>query len=81
MLSCKDINQNADQYIDGELTIRQRLAVGFHLLMCVHCRRYVRQLAATINTLRQLPKKECSEVQMEQIIHRLLDKEENQDNL
>ena len=81
MLSCKDINQNADQYIDGELTIRQSLAVGFHLLMCVHCRRYVRQLAAMVNTLRKRPKAECSEVQMEQIIHRLLDKEENQDNL
>ncbi len=73
MLSCKDINQKASQYIDGELTIRQRLVVGFHLLMCVHCRRYVRQLAATINTLRQLPKKECSDRQMEHIIDRLLD--------
>ncbi len=75
MLSCKDINQKASLYIDGELTIRQRLAVGFHLLMCVHCRRYVRQLAATINTLRQLPKKECSDGQMEHIIDRLLDDE------
>ena len=75
MLSCKDINEKANQYIDGELTIRLRLAVGFHLLMCVHCRRYVRQLVATINTLRQLPKKECSNGQIEQIIDRLLNDE------
>ncbi len=81
MLSCKDINQKASQYIDSELSFSQRLAIGFHLLMCVHCRRYMRQLAAMVNTLRQRPKAECSEVQMEQIIHRLLDKEENQDNL
>lgn len=81
MLSCKNINEKASQYIDGELTIRLRLAVGSHLLMCVHCRRYVRQLAAMVNTLRQRPKAECSEVQMEQITYRLLDKEENQDNL
>ncbi len=75
MLSCKDIHQYANQYIDRELTIRQRFAAGFHLLMCVHCRRYVRQLAATINTLRRLPQKECSEGQMEQIMKRLLDDE------
>ena len=75
MLSCKDINQNANQYIDGELTIRLRLAVGFHLLMCVHCRRFVRQLAATINTLRRLPQKECSDEQTEHIVNHLLDDE------
>ena len=75
MLSCKDINQKANQYIDDEFTIRLRLAVGFHLLMCVHCRRYVRQLAATINTLRRLMQKKCSDEQMEHIIYRLLDDE------
>ena len=75
MLSCKDINQYANQYIDRELTIGQRFAIGFHLLMCVHCRRYVRQLATTINTLRRLPKKECSDEQMEHIINHLLDDE------
>lgn len=72
MLSCKDINSDADQYIDGELGFTHRLAVGFHLLMCVHCRRYIRQLTLTIATLRQMRHEIGSDGQTQQIIDRLL---------
>ena len=56
MLSCKDINQYTDKYIDGELSIKQRLLVRFHLLMCVQCLKYVRQLADAINVFIVLSK-------------------------
>lgn len=44
MLKCRDIVENADALIDQELSFRRRLTVRMHLFMCVHCRRYVRQL-------------------------------------
>ena len=44
MLKCRDIVQHADALLDQELGFRRRLAVRIHLFMCVHCRRYVRQL-------------------------------------
>ena len=73
MLSCKDINQYTDKYIDGELSIKQRLLVRFHLLMCVHCRKYVRQLAAAINVFRAPPQKQYSDEQVKNIVDRLFD--------
>lgn len=44
MLRCHDIVRRADDYLAGELSWRRRLALHMHLLMCVHCKRFVRQL-------------------------------------
>lgn len=73
MLSCKDVNKNSDQYIDQELSLRQRINIKMHLLMCVHCRRYLKQMAATVNSLRTLPQDDCSDQQTEALLDRLLD--------
>lgn len=51
MLSCKDITEKANEYMDRELPFWSRLSVKFHLLMCVHCRRYVNQLKVTVQAL------------------------------
>lgn len=48
MLSCREVVDSADQLLDGALNRRQRLAMKMHLLMCHHCRRYVRQLRALL---------------------------------
>ncbi len=49
MLSCREVVNDADKYVADELSSRQRFAMKFHLLMCRHCRRYVRQLKSLIN--------------------------------
>lgn len=46
MLKCRDIEQMAGQLQDDELNWRQRLSMRIHLIMCYHCRRFVRQFAA-----------------------------------
>jgi hypothetical protein len=51
MLSCKDITENANAYLEKDLPLSKRLSVRMHLFMCVHCRRYVDQLRITIQTL------------------------------
>ncbi|EUC68609.1 hypothetical protein Y017_04620 [Alcanivorax sp. 97CO-5] len=52
MLKCKDVVAKADALVDGtSLTMRERIALRMHLLMCHHCRRYVRQLRVLVNTL------------------------------
>ncbi|MEQ3724942.1 zf-HC2 domain-containing protein [Alcanivorax sp.] len=52
MLKCKDLVAKADALVDGApMTMRERLAMRMHLLMCHHCRRYVRQLRALLRTL------------------------------
>jgi len=78
MLNCKQIPEKADEYIDDELSIGQRLSASLHLLMCVHCRRYVRQMTSTVATLRKMPYTEaCSDEEVEQTLDRLLRQEKS----
>jgi anti-sigma factor ChrR (cupin superfamily) len=51
VLSCREIVQDADRLLAAELPWRRRVAVKLHLLMCRHCRRYVRQLRALIHAV------------------------------
>ncbi|MGI2028784.1 zf-HC2 domain-containing protein [Endozoicomonas acroporae] len=46
MLKCRDIEQMAGQLQDDELNWRQRLSMRMHLIMCHHCRRFLKQFAA-----------------------------------
>lgn len=51
MLKCREIVDNADQLLDGNISRRQRLDLKMHLLICRHCRRYVRQLRALLRAI------------------------------
>ena len=53
MLSCKEVVARADDYVDRQLSWREKLAVRLHLLLCSYCRRYVRQLRLLIAALRR----------------------------
>jgi anti-sigma factor RsiW len=55
MFSCKDVTERASDGLDGRLTPAERLALGAHLAICVHCRRYLRQFGKTVALLRNLP--------------------------
>ncbi len=55
MLSCKDLVAQSSDFLDGQLSLRERLGVRAHLAMCRHCRRFIRQMKVTQRVLRQLP--------------------------
>ena len=44
MLTCEQVTARATAFLEGELTVRQWLSVRLHLAMCVHCRRFCRQM-------------------------------------
>ncbi len=46
MLKCRDIERMSGQLQDDELNWRQRMSTRMHLMMCHHCRRFVRQFTA-----------------------------------
>jgi predicted anti-sigma-YlaC factor YlaD len=61
MLSCKALAQlHASDYLDKELTPRQRFGVRVHLILCKNCRRFIKQLQVVRSVLqhRQLPLEE-----------------------
>lgn len=54
MLSCKQVVDDAEHLLAGEVSLRRRLAIRLHLLICVHCRRYLRQLQLLLAALPHL---------------------------
>jgi anti-sigma factor RsiW len=54
MLRCRDVAELMSDYLDGTLGWRRRLSIRLHLMMCGMCRRYMRQMRATIALLRSL---------------------------
>jgi putative zinc finger protein len=44
MLNCRQVTRLVSKSMDARLPWHQRLAVRFHLLYCVWCRRYAAQL-------------------------------------
>lgn len=49
MYQCKDIADEVNNYIDGDLTLSKRIGLFFHLLMCSCCRNYLQQIRSTIS--------------------------------
>jgi len=48
MLTCRELTELVTDYLEGRMGWRDRLRFQAHLGMCRHCRRYVRQMKATI---------------------------------
>jgi len=49
MYQCKDIADEVNNYIDGDLPIGKRIGLFFHLLICSCCRNYLQQIRSTIS--------------------------------
>ena len=44
MLKCRDLAVEASDYLDKSLPWHRRWRLGFHLFICVRCRRFLRHL-------------------------------------
>lgn len=54
MLTCKEASALVSQSCDRPISLRERLLLGFHLMICSFCRRFARQLAEISRALRRL---------------------------
>ncbi|ANF87577.1 transmembrane anti-sigma factor [Pseudomonas antarctica] len=55
MLTCKEQVARSSDYLDGQLTFRERLLVRHHLMFCPNCRRFIRQMRLMQATLKIMP--------------------------
>ncbi len=62
MLSCKELVAQSSDYLDVQLSLRQRLAMRAHLAMCRNCRRFIRQMRLSQLVLRRLPQEQNAEL-------------------
>lgn len=70
MLSCKQQVARSSDFLDGQLSFRQRLLVRHHLLFCPNCRRFIRQMRLLSSTLKKLP--QALPEDLEQTIERMM---------
>ena len=61
MLSCKDITDLLTEYLEGEMTLGDRMRIRMHLAVCGHCRTYVEQLELTIDSCGHIPPPEVTD--------------------
>lgn len=54
MLKCRDVLEQADAYLEQQLSGWQRLQFKLHLLLCRHCRRYIKNLQLTQQVSQQM---------------------------
>lgn len=47
MLRCKDLHEMSEEYLDGNLSSGKKLSITLHIMICRHCRRYLKQLHLT----------------------------------
>ncbi len=55
MLTCKEEVARASDYLDGQLSFRERLMMRHHLMFCRNCRRFIRQMRLMQATLKVMP--------------------------
>lgn len=61
MLNCRHVMHLSSEYLDGALPLHRRMAVRVHLFLCDACRRYLRQLRATVAAVGRWPEPKVSE--------------------
>ncbi|WP_251358431.1 anti-sigma factor [Kangiella sp. TOML190] len=58
MLNCKKHIENSSDYLEGEMNAWQRFNFKMHTLICVRCKRYLKQLQQTIAMIGLAPKQQ-----------------------
>ena len=75
MLNCKDVTEQSSDYLEQQLPLRKRLQMRIHLLMCDHCRRYLRQMTTTIGIIRSTSST-ISDDAAQQIVEKIIDQKD-----
>ena len=63
MLTCKEQVARSSDYLDGQLSFRERLMVRHHLMFCPSCRRFIRQMRLMQATLLAMPEEAVPDVE------------------
>lgn len=70
MLSCKKIVEQSSEYLDGNMTLPQKINYKFHLFLCWHCRRYLAHFKTAVKVSSKCGKRTLSADEAEKISKR-----------
>jgi hypothetical protein len=73
IITCKRVSQTASDFIEGPTTLWQRTKLRLHLIICKHCRRYLRHLRLVIGVTRAMaPREEPTDAEIDALVGRLI---------
>jgi len=77
MLTCRELTELVTDYLEGRLSVGQRLRFEMHIGFCGHCRTYLRQMKQTIATLGSLRVEDIPKEASQQLLTRFRDWKKN----
>lgn len=51
LLTCKQVSDTASDFLEGPTTLTQHIKLRLHLTICIHCRRYLKQLRLSMGVV------------------------------
>jgi Putative zinc-finger len=78
MLNCKQVATLASEYIDQNTDAGLNWKIRVHLLMCSHCRRFIRHLKIT-NTVTRSVLSETQDRDVDEVLRRIKESVQKQD--
>jgi predicted anti-sigma-YlaC factor YlaD len=70
MLTCRELTELVTEYLEGQLSLGQRLRFEMHIAMCGHCRAYLRQMKHTVQILGKLPEESVPPDALNELLER-----------
>ncbi len=74
MVSCREVSQVLQDYLDGELSRAERRSITAHLALCSECRAFLSTYRETLSLLGRLPSTPMSRKFSEGLENLLLDR-------
>jgi cytidine deaminase len=68
MLKCKDVAHLASDYVDENLPWHKAFGIRMHIMMCAHCRRFLRHFNTTIKVARAVDKQGTTETEVSDVM-------------
>ncbi len=54
-MKCRDVTDLVTEYLEGRMSLADRVRFRLHIAVCPACKRYMRQMEMTVETLGELP--------------------------
>ena len=64
MISCEQFAERVTPYLEGRVPYGERLGLWMHSVLCPHCRKYLRQMAAVVDMMGDLDGRESVDEEM-----------------
>jgi predicted anti-sigma-YlaC factor YlaD len=73
MLTCRELTEVITDYLEGRMSLMDRLRFRAHISMCRGCRAYLNQMKKTVRTIGNLPPEDIPPEVRTQLLERFRD--------